>query len=307
MATIASVNVSPNRRTRKTPVGSAVAETDQGLRGDGHAGPGPRQLSLLSNISLDLMEQRGVRGVEHGCCGENLDIEGAELMSLRPGTRLLLGDEVVVRITEIGKDNSDGHADNVIAGNIFPEQGVFAAVERGGSVRQGMEVGFLGSGSLAGVLTVSDSASRGERDDLSGPALLRMLEKVGISVTRYAVCSDDAEELSRRLALWCDDGSVDLLLTTGGTGFSPRDNAPEATAAVIERFVPGIPEMLRSLSAREVPTAWLSRGTAGIRKRTLLVNLPGSRKAVEECLELMLPILDHALEVLRGDVSRCGG
>jgi molybdenum cofactor synthesis domain-containing protein len=307
MARIASVNVSKVRRTAKRPVESAEAVEGAGLAGDGHSGPGDRQLSLLSTMSMELMEARGVRGVEYGCCGENLDIRGMELHTLLPGAELALGDEVRVLVTGIGKDNSDGHADNVIEGNIFPEQGAFARVVRGGPVEPGMEVAVRADGLRAGVLTASDSVSRGEREDASGPLLLSLLREAGYATIRYAASADDPEALRRRLCLWCDDASLDLLLTTGGTGLSPRDNTPEATEAVTGRRVPGIPEMLRAMSAEKVRTAWLSRGTAGIRRRTLIVNLPGSRRAVEECLGFLLPLLGHALEVLRGDVSRCGG
>lgn len=307
MARIASVNVSGARGMAKHPVESAEAEVDAGLAGDGHAGPGDRQLSLLSTISMELMQTRGVRGVEYGCCGENLDIRGTELHTLLPDAELALGDGVRVRVTGIGKDNSDGHADDVIEGNIFPEQGAFARVVRGGVLSPGMEVGFPSDRFRAGVLTASDSVSRGEREDGSGPLLLSLLRDAEYAVIRYAASADDPHALRRRLSLWCDDGSLDLLLTTGGTGLSPRDNTPEATEAVTGRRVPGISEMLRSMSAEKVPTAWLSRGTAGVRGGTLIVNLPGSRKAVEECLGFLLPILGHALEVLRGDVSRCGG
>jgi molybdenum cofactor synthesis domain-containing protein len=307
MAGIASVNLSPGRKTAKTPVGRAEAIPDEGLRGDGHSGPGERQLSLLSTHSLDLMEQRGVEGVEYGCCGENIDIEGSEMHSLRPGTVLRLGDSVRVEVTSIGKDNSDGHADDVIPGNLFPEQGAFARVLEGGPLERGMAVELEAGPPAAGVLTVSDSAGRGEREDSSGPLLSELLQRAGLRVVRYAIETDDSQELRRRLGRWCEDGFLDLLATTGGTGLSPRDNTPEATAAVMERPVPGIPEMLRSMSAEKVPTAWLSRGTAGIAGSTLIVNLPGSLKAVEECMGFLLPVMEHALEVLRGQVHRCGG
>jgi len=159
----------------------------------------------------------------------------------------------------------------------------------------------------AAVLTVSTSCSRGEREDSSGPALRSALESAGFAVIRSAVVADDREAIAAALRGWADAGGCSLILTTGGTGFSPTDCTPEATLDVVERLVPGVPELLRSKSAETVPAAWLSRGTAGIRGTTLVVNLPGSRRAVEECFAIMRPLLPHALEVLAGEAHRCGG
>lgn len=156
------------------------------------------------------------------------------------------------------------------------------------------------------VLTVSDSCRSGERKDESGPTAIELMKNAGYTLIDYMVTEDGIEPVSSALAELCKPGT-DLLLTTGGTGFSPRDFTPEATNRVCERNVPGIPEMLRYKSSLKVKTAWLSRGTAGIRGNTLIINLPGSVKAVRECVEFLHPLLQHALEVLRGSVSRCGG
>ena len=156
------------------------------------------------------------------------------------------------------------------------------------------------------VLTVSDSCSRGEREDGSGPAIVQALENAGHTLVKYSITEDGEESVARALTE-LSTPVTDLLLTTGGTGFSPRDLTPEATEKVCHRKVPGIPEMLRYMSSEKVRTAWLSRGTAGIRGNTLIINLPGSVKAVKECVAFLLPVLGHALEVLRGSVSRCGG
>ncbi len=155
------------------------------------------------------------------------------------------------------------------------------------------------------VLTVSDSCSAGEREDLSGPEIVRLLSAAGYSPVELVVVPDGVKPVSEALARLCEGAS--LVLTTGGTGLSPRDFTPEATAAVCERLVPGIPEMLRARSARTAPAAWLGRGCAGIRGSALVINLPGGLKAVGECVEFLLPLLPHALEVLRGEAGRCGG
>ena len=156
------------------------------------------------------------------------------------------------------------------------------------------------------VLTVSDSCKGGSRTDTSGPTISGIMEKAGYTRVDYRVTEDGVDPVSACIEEMCREG-VDLLLTTGGTGFSPRDFTPEATESVCDRKVPGIPEMLRYRSSEKVKAAWLSRGTAGIKGNTLVVNLPGSVKAVTECVEFLLPILPHALEVLRGSVDRCGG
>lgn len=185
---------------------------------------------------------------------------------------------------------------------------LLADVIEPGEVDCGDAVAFQRTGGgNAGVLTLSDSCAGGEREDLSGPALIEALEAAGFRAVRYAVEPDDREAICARLGAWCDDGSCDLILTTGGTGLSPRDCTPEATLDMIERLVPGIPELVRSKSAETVPTAWLSRAVAGIRGGTLIANLPGSRKGAVESLGFMLPLLPHALEVAGGRVSRCGG
>ena len=156
------------------------------------------------------------------------------------------------------------------------------------------------------VLTVSDSCKEGSRTDTSGPAITGIMEEAGYTLVDYRITEDGTEPVAALIKEMCHPG-VDLLLTTGGTGFSPRDFTPEATEMVCDRKVPGIPEMLRYRSSEKVKAAWLSRGTAGIKGNTLVVNLPGSVKAVTECATFLLPILPHALEVLRGSVGRCGG
>jgi molybdopterin adenylyltransferase len=155
-----------------------------------------------------------------------------------------------------------------------------------------------------GILTVSDKGARGEREDRSGPAIREMMEAAGGEIVRAKIVADEQGEIRAVLIQWSDEG-LDLILTTGGTGFSPRDWTPEATRAVIDRETPGIPEAMRRAGMEKTPTAMLSRAAAGIRKRTLIVNLPGSEKAVRECLAAILPALPHGVAILQGTASEC--
>ena len=157
----------------------------------------------------------------------------------------------------------------------------------------------------AAVLTVSDRSACGERPDESGPVAAAMLAAAGYQVAAQSVVPDERGEIEAAPTALSDSGTA-LIVTTGGTGFSPRDVTPEATAAVCQRMVPGIPEAMRLASLAVTPRAMLSRAVAGIRDRTLIVNLPGSPKAVRENLEAVLPALRHGLEVLRGASTDCG-
>ena len=152
-----------------------------------------------------------------------------------------------------------------------------------------------------GILTVSDSSYRGEREDLSGPLIReRVTERLKAKVELEAVVPDDVNIIKGTLMVWADEVGLDLIITTGGTGFGPRDVTPEATKAVIEREAPGLAEAMRAEGLKATPHAMLSRAVCGIRGRTLIVNLPGSPKAVRENLETILPAIPHGIELLQG-------
>ncbi|MBM4443765.1 MAG: MogA/MoaB family molybdenum cofactor biosynthesis protein [Chloroflexi bacterium] len=155
-----------------------------------------------------------------------------------------------------------------------------------------------------GVLTVSDKGSRGERLDESGKAIQECLAPLGVRNARYGIVPDDRAVISDRLREWAGEG-LDLILTTGGTGLAPRDVTPEATLDVVDRVAPGFGEAMRAQGSRYTPLAMLSRAAAGVRGRTLIINLPGSPKAVRECLEAILPALPHAMETVRGQAAEC--
>ena len=155
------------------------------------------------------------------------------------------------------------------------------------------------------IITLSDSGYAGQREDKSGPLIRAMAEEAGYQVVHTALLPDGVEPLAGELKRLCDGDLADLVLTTGGTGFSSTDLTPEATLSVVERPAPGIAEAMRWQSLQITPRAMLSRAAAGIRGRTLIVNLPGSPKAVRECLEFILPSLAHGLEILRGTTGNC--
>ena len=154
------------------------------------------------------------------------------------------------------------------------------------------------------ILTLSDKCSRGERQDESGKAIASLLSGIA-EVRSYVIIPDERALISAQLRRLCDDDPVDVILTTGGTGFAPRDVTPEATLDVVERLAPGLPEAMRANSLKFTDRAMLSRAVAGIRRKTLIVNLPGSPKAVRECLEVILPVLGHAVELLSGAGGEC--
>lgn len=155
----------------------------------------------------------------------------------------------------------------------------------------------------AAILTLSDKGSKGEREDRSGPAIKELLKGIGADVEYYEILPDERELIVKKLIEYAS--KVDLILTTGGTGLSPRDVTPEATREVIEKEIPGIPEMMRIEGIKKTPRAILSRSVAGVRGKTLIINLPGSPMAVKENLEVIMDVIPHAIEKIKGDTSEC--
>jgi len=156
-----------------------------------------------------------------------------------------------------------------------------------------------------GILTLSDKGSKGEREDLSGKILIELSEAENWNVTKYEIIPDEKDQIVEILKIWTDKENLDLIITTGGTGVYPRDVTPEATKEVIEKEIPGIPEYIRYISYPITPMAALTRGLAGVRKTTLIINLPGSPKAIKEIFPKLVPIIKHAIEKIKGDPSEC--
>lgn len=158
-----------------------------------------------------------------------------------------------------------------------------------------------------GILTISDRSFRNEREDLSGPAIARLIESLAWTVVAQTIIPDEIVYIQNQLTDWADSGQIDLILTTGGTGFSPRDITPEATLAVLQKTSPGIPEAMRMASLKLTPHAMLSRAAAGIRNRCLIINLPGSPKAAIENLQVVIDVLPHAIQIIQDSPSAEAG
>ena len=302
MGRICALCISEERGTQKTPVDTAVLLEGHGIEGDAHAGSGHRQVSLLSKEQIDAFRARGA-DVHPGSFGENIVAEGFDFARLPVGTLLKCG-EVVLGITQIGKECHEHCAIYASVGDcIMPREGVFARVIAGGTIHVGDELTRL---YRVAIITLSDRSSAGERQDSSGPLIAQMLDDDGrYEVVKQTIIPDDRQELEKLLRQIADDKRAELILTTGSTGFSPRDIAPDATMAVCERNAPGIAEAMRAHSMKITPRAMLSRAASVIREATLIVNLPGSPKACRENLECILPTLPHGLDVLSGSVADC--
>ena len=265
MGKLLAICISEKKGTQKHTVDSAVLKEDFGIEGDAHAGKWHRQVSLLSYEKIEEFRARGA-DVEFGAFGENLIIEGFDC--------------------------------------IMPREGVFAKVLKGGKIDPGneviMEEPLPDRPFTAAVITLSDRGAKGEREDKSGPLIADILKEKGYDVLETLLLPDGIQPLKNELCRLADQRQVNVIFTTGGTGFSLRDVTPEATEAVCDRKATGIAEAIRQYSLSITPKAMLSRGTSGIRKMTLIINLPGSPKACREDLEYILPALDHGLGILRG-------
>ncbi len=311
MPKVEAICTSEKKGEPKRPREAAVFLADRGIEGDAHAGPWHRQVSLLAAEDIETV-RRTLPDVGPGAFAENVVASGIDLAALGLGSRLRLGAEVLVSITQIGKVCHSLCAIGRLTGDcIMPRLGLFARVLEGGEVRVGdaAEVAALVPRERfqAVVVTVSDRCARGLAEDTAGPAVARVLEdELDLHIYRYALVPDEQDEIAERLRHYADGHSIDLVVTVGGTGLAPRDVTPEATRAVVQRPTPGLDEAMRAASLAKTPHAMLSRGASGIRAATLIVNLPGSKRGATENLEAILPALPHGLKKLRGDPADCG-
>ena len=307
---VIAVCISEKKGTQKTQVPSIRLVPEWGIEGDAHAGKWHRQVSLLALEKIEAFRKKGA-DVDFGAFGENIIVEGFDLRALPVGTRFRIGD-ALLELTQIGKEcHSHCAIYHQVGDCIMPREGVFTVVLEGGTVKAGDEIELIEADPsrpfTAAWITLSDKGAAGQREDKSGPLIGEMLTEAGYNVVEGLLIPDGIEELSKQLIRLADQRQVNVIFTTGGTGFSPRDLTPEATEAVCERMAPGIAEGLRAYSMTKTPRAMLSRGVSGIRGRTLIINLPGSPKAVRESMEFLLPSLEHGLGILRGTEGECAG
>ena len=303
-----AICTSEKKGTQKQQVETAVLRENHGIEGDAHAGNWHRQVSLLGLEKIEEFRARGA-DVEFGAFGENLVVEGFDFRNLPVGTRFRIGD-VLLEMTQIGKECHTHCAIYHMVGDcIMPIEGVFAKVVHGGEIRVGDEVVQIEPDPArpftAAWITLSDKGAQGQRKDESGPLIGSILTENGYDVVETILIPDDEDILKKELIRLADQRQVNLVMTTGGTGFSPRDITPEATEAVCERMTPGISEAIRAYSMTKTPRAMLSRAVSGIRGTTLIINLPGSPKAVRESMEFIMSSLKHGLEILNGRTSDC--
>lgn len=301
--------ISEKRGTEKHSIEEAKFIKDFGIEGDAHAGAWHRQVSLLSYDKVLEFNAKG-GNADIGAFGENVLVSGLDFKNLPVGTILKCGD-VILEMTQIGKEcHSHCTIFHRVGDCIMPREGVFAVVLQGGVLQKGAvmtaELPEIDAPLRAAVMTLSDKGFAGERVDESGPKAVAMLEEVGYKIVETLLLPDAQKKIERELIRLADSRQVDLIITTGGTGMAVRDCTPEATLAVATRNVPGIAEAIRAGSMAITKRAMLGRGVSVLRNNTLIVNLPGSVKAVEESLALVLPELEHGLRVLKGSAKECG-
>ncbi len=300
--------ISEKKGTKKHEVQEAFLKEDWGLEGDAHAGHWHRQVSLLSREKIDAFRERGAQ-VVYGDFGENLIVDGFDFRTMPVGTRFRIG-EALLEMSQIGKECHSHCAIYKAMGDcIMPREGVFAVVKEAGTIRVGDQVECLGLDPdrplTAAVITLSDKGFRGEREDKSGPAIVEILKGNGYEVLETILLPDHQAGIEKELIRLSDQRQVNLIVTTGGTGFAPTDVTPEATMNVATRNAPGIAEAIRAGSMVITRRAMLSREASVIRNQTLIVNLPGSPKAVKESLGFVIDQLDHGIRILTGRAGEC--
>lgn len=308
MGRIVAICVSSQKGLQKMEIPEAFVVENHGISGDAHAGTWHRQISFLDKEAIDEFKSRGAE-VTNGAFGENFIVEGIDIQNQKIGAWLKCG-EVIFEITQFGKACHDHCVIYKKMGEcIMPKKGTFAKVIKGGTIRKGDEIEIMERQYplpfQAAVIVLSDKGFKGEREDISGPTIANKLREEGYEVVEQLLLPDEPNLLKMELMRLADQRQVDLILTSGGTGFSLRDQTPEATLAVMDRNAPGIAEAIRAESLKFTKHAMLSRGVSVIRKKTLIINLPGSPKACLESMDVFLSSMPHAINLLRGEVQDC--
>jgi len=301
---VVSVNVSTRKGTPKLPVEEAVLD-ERGVVGDAHAGPWHRQVSLLSQESMDRFVERTGRAVAPGEFAENVTVRGLDLGAAAPMDRFRIG-PAELEVTQIGKEchGEECAIFREVGQCVMPREGIFCRVARGGTVKRGDAIEHLPRPLRFRVITLSDRAFGGDYADRSGPRIRELLEEF-LEGSRWhaqietAVLPDDAEQLLKALAEARDSG-VDVVFTTGGTGVGPRDVTSETVTDICDRMIPGIMEAIRVKFGADNPRALLSRSVAGVAGTTVIYALPGSVRAVEEYVGEILATMEHLILTVHG-------
>ncbi len=309
---IDAICLSAKKGERKVPVEQARLIEQQGFEGDAHAGDWHRQVSLLAANDIADMRAKGLPDLKAGDFAENLILSGLDLSPLGLGSQIRIGKDVVLSVSQLGKTCHAHCAIYHQTGDcIMPRLGIFARVLSGGEIKPGDPVEVIECVSRdtmqVVVLTISDRCSRGEAEDTAGPGVANLIcSTLGAHLYHLEVIPDEQQQIAERMKHYADGHTIDLVVAVGGTGFSPRDVTPEAVISVVDRATPGFDEAMRAASMKKTPNAMLSRSASGIRKQTLILSTPGSERASYECIEAILPALNHGLKKLKGDPTDCG-
>ncbi|MCK4324796.1 MAG: MOSC domain-containing protein [Armatimonadetes bacterium] len=303
-AEVVSVNISVEKGTVKHPV-PEIHLDERGIIGDAHAGAWHRQVSLLSQDSIDRFAAEMAIQLSPGDFGENIDLCGIDLTAVAVLDRLQIG-QVELEVTQIGKEC---HGDTCaiyrqVGTCIMPTEGLFCRVVQGGTIQPGDPVEYLPRPLKFQIITLSDRAFAGEYADRSGPRVRELLEafledKRWHPRIEQSILPDDADEL-RAALIAAQEAGVDVIFTTGGTGVGPRDITPETVAGICDKLIPGIMEAIRIKFGAQNPNALLTRAVAGVRGQTLIYALPGSVRAVDEYLGEILLTMEHLILMLHG-------
>jgi len=301
---VVSVNVSTQKGTPKRPVEKIVLD-ERGVVGDAHAGPWHRQVSLVSQESIDRFVERTGRAVAPGEFAENVTVRRLDLRTAAPMDRFRIG-PAELEVTQIGKEchGEECAIFREVGQCVMPREGIFCRVVRGGTVKRGDPIEHVPRPLRLRVITLSDRAFAGDYADRSGPRIRELLEEF-LEGSRWhaqietAVLPDDAQELRTALADARDSG-IDVVFTTGGTGVGPRDVTPETVTDICDRMIPGIMEAIRVKFGARNPRALLSRSVAGVAGTTVVYALPGSVRAVEEYVGEILATMEHLITTVHG-------
>ena len=303
MAKVVSVNISEEKGTVKKPVGEVLVDS-KGIINDAHAGTWHRQVTLLGKERIDEFSEQIGRKVNYGEFAENITTEGIDLRQVTILDRFRIGG-VELEVTQIGKKcHGDACAIFREVGKcIMPHEGIFCRVLTGGKIKEDDAVEYISKSLRVAVVTISDRASRGEYEDLSGPEIVKQIkgyfsDKPWKILFHNLIVSDDSENLMHELKIVSQNG-FDVIITTGGTGIGSRDNTPEVVRSLIDKEIPSVMEYIRIKYGAKIPNALLSRSVAGTIGQTLIYALPGSVKAVKEYIAEILPTLQHSVFMVK--------